>query len=113
VFHFQNVCGAMTHSGTAFDSVLGSLSEKEVAKMGKLPKLTLSKNEKAEQWELRHDKTGRLVEAWDTKQEAAKGGVLEEALGEAGGSVKIEKEKGGYQEERTFPRSADPKKSPG
>jgi hypothetical protein len=39
--------------------------------------------------------------------------VLSRALGKEGGSVKIEKISGGYQEERTFPRSADPRKSKG
>lgn len=81
--------------------------------MANLPKVTLSKNQKKEQWELRENKTHRLIETWDTKQEATKGGELGSALGKAGGSVRIEKEKGGFQEERTFPRSADPKKSPG
>jgi hypothetical protein len=81
--------------------------------MGNLPKLTLSKNKEKEQWELRHNKTHELVETWDTKQEATKGGELASALGKPGGSVRIEKVKGGFQEERTFPRSADPRKSPG
>ena len=44
----------------------------------------------------------------------AKVRVLKKALGSEGGSVKIEyKEKSGYEEERTFPRSADPRESKG
>ena len=34
-------------------------------------------------------------------------------MGTAGGSVKIKTQDNKYQEERTFPRTADPKKSPG
>lgn len=81
--------------------------------MGNLPKYTLTKNDDKDRWELKHDRTHEVVKRWDTKAEATKGGVLEKALGKEGGSVKIEKETGGYQEERTFPRSKDPKKSPG
>jgi len=35
------------------------------------------------------------------------------AVGSGGGSVKIQKKNGRIQEERTYPGSADPKKSPG
>ena len=81
--------------------------------MAKLPKFTLERNERRDRWDLKQDQTGLLVANFDTKTEAIKGGVLKGALGAAGGSVKIQKEDGRFQEERTFPRSADPKKSPG
>jgi hypothetical protein len=81
--------------------------------MAKLPKFTLDKNEKSDKWDLRSDKTDRLVKTFTKKEQATKGGVLERAVGPAGGSVKIHKEHGGIQEERTYPRSRDPKKSPG
>ena len=81
--------------------------------MAKLPKFTLSHNQQKDRWDLRKDKSHTLVKSFGTKEKATKGGVLERAVGKAGGSVKIEKMKGGYQEERTYPRSADPKKSPG
>jgi hypothetical protein len=45
--------------------------------------------------------------------EAVGGGVLEAELGKAGGSVKIQKMNGRFQEERTYPGSADPKTSKG
>jgi hypothetical protein len=80
--------------------------------MTKLPKFTLEKNEKKDTWDLRNDKTDRLVKAFDTKADATKGGVLERAVG-GNGSVKIQKENGRFQEERTYPGSKDPKKSPG
>lgn len=80
--------------------------------MTKLPKFTLSKNEQKDRWDLNEDKTAKLIKTFDTKAEATKGGVLEKAIG-GEGSVKIEKENGRYQEERTFPRSEDPRKSKG
>lgn len=81
--------------------------------MAKLPKFTLEKNERKDTWDLRNDKTDKLVKSFDTKGAATKGGALEKAIGPEGGSVKIQKENGRYQEERTYPGSADPKKSPG
>lgn len=81
--------------------------------MAKLPKFTLEKNEAKQKWDLNSDTTGKLVKSFATKADATKGGALERALGSAGGSVKIQKENGRFQEERTFPGSADPKKSKG
>jgi hypothetical protein len=81
--------------------------------MTKLPKYTLAHNESRDRWELRQDKTHNFVKAFDTKADATAGGALARALGKEGGSVKIEKISGGYQEERTFPRSADPRRSKG
>lgn len=81
--------------------------------MVKLRKLTLDKNEKKDVWELSDDKTNKIVKTFDTKTDATKGGVLEKALGEQGGSVKIQKEDGRFQEERTYPGSLDPAQSKG
>lgn len=81
--------------------------------MTKLPKLTLSFNEKKEDWVLKNDATNRTVKVFDTKTDATKGGVLQKALGDKGGSVKIQKENGKFQEERTYPGSLDPKSSKG
>jgi len=79
-----------------------------------LQKFTLSYDDKKENWKLENDKTDQVVRRFDTKEEATVGGVLKGALGKNGGSVRIEyKEKSGYDEERTFPRSADPRKSKG
>ena len=77
-----------------------------------LPKFTLTYNDKQERWDLKNDRTNRTVESFDTKQEATARGVLKEAIG-GEGSVKIQKADGTFQEERTFPRSQDPEKSPG
>lgn len=79
----------------------------------KLPKFTLEKNETKDRWDLTNDATNRTVKTFDTKGDATRGGALEKAVGESGGSVKIQKENGRFQEERTYPGSADPKKSPG
>lgn len=81
--------------------------------MTKLPKFTLTHNEKKERWDLTKDGASKPSATFETKAEATKGGVLEKALGEFGGSVKIQKVDGKFQEERTYPRAADPKKSPG
>ena len=81
--------------------------------MAKLPKFTLTKNEKKDTWDLVNDKTDKFVKRFDTKTEATKGGALEKAVGKAGGSVKIQKEDSKFQEERTYPKSKDPKGSPG
>lgn len=81
--------------------------------MSKLPKFTLSHNGRKDQWELRNDNSDRLKTAFETKADATAGGVLKDALGRGGGSVKIKKLDGVFQEERTFPRKKDPRGSPG
>lgn len=81
--------------------------------MTKLPKFTLEKNERTDRWTLKNDKTDRTVKAFETKVDATKGGALEKAVGPFGGSVKIQKENGRFQEERTYPGSRDPKSSKG
>jgi hypothetical protein len=58
-----------------------------------------------------HDQIGDLVKAFKTKAEAIEGGVLEKLVGE--GTVRVHREDGQLEEERTFPRSKDPRSSPG
>ena len=81
--------------------------------MTKLPKYTLDLNEKKDKWELTNDKTNKIVKSFKNKGDAIAGGVLREILGEDGGSVKIQKENGKIQEERTYPKSKDPAESEG
>lgn len=81
--------------------------------MAKLRKTTLSKNPGKTTWALKDDKTKEVIHTFRTKQTATKGGALKKQLGPEGGSVKIKKEDNTYQEERTFPRSKDPKESKG
>lgn len=81
--------------------------------MDNLPRFTLSHDGRNDDWALTNDATGRTLRRFETKEEATQGGVLKGALGNNGGSVKIQKENGRYQEERTFPRSRDPRSSKG
>ena len=81
--------------------------------MKKLPKYTLTYNEKNEKWVLKNDKTDRAIKYFPNKDVATKRNVLKKLLGEIGGSVKIQKVNGRYQEERTYPKSKDPKQSKG
>ena len=62
--------------------------------MAKLPKATLAKNNKTENWDLKEDKTGKVLKSFPTKADATKGGAREKALGKESGSVKIKKEDG-------------------
>lgn len=78
-----------------------------------LRKTTLTYDEKKGNWPLTDDRTDQTIKRFGTKERATKGGALKRALGPEGGSVKIQKENGRFQEERTFPRSKDPKKSKG
>ena len=76
--------------------------------MAKLPRYSLSQNDKSKKWELKADGSGQVVKGFKTKAAATKGGVLERAVG-GRGSVRIRKRDGKIQEERTYPRSADPR----
>lgn len=81
--------------------------------MAKLTKFTLQSNEKRNTWDLTNDLTNKVVKSFATKADATAGGVLSKAVGADGGSVKIQKENGRFQEERTYPRSQDPRRSKG
>jgi hypothetical protein len=81
--------------------------------MSKLRKFTLEYNENKNRWDLGNDSTNRTVKTFENKDDATKGGVLKKILGVEGGSVKIQKENGKFQEERTYPSNADPHKSRG
>jgi hypothetical protein len=81
--------------------------------MPKLPKYTLAFDEKRDKWTLKNDRTNRVEKTFGTKARAMSGGVLKRAVGRAGGSVKIKKENGRLQQERTYPGSRDPRKSKG
>jgi Uncharacterized protein conserved in bacteria (DUF2188) len=81
--------------------------------MPNLPRFTLGHDRKNDDWALKEEVTGRTVRRFGTKGEATKGGVLEKAVGSKGGSVRIQKANGVFQEERTYPRSRDPRESEG
>lgn len=76
-----------------------------------LDKYSLYKDQQTEKWRLEREGSDRAKAIFDTKEAALKG--LREALGPSGGSVRIRKVDNSIQEERTYPRQADPKRSPG
>ena len=78
-----------------------------------LRRFTFAHNTVRKVWELTNDATNQVLHTFTTKQEGISGGTLERLLGSTGGSVKIKKKDSKYQEERTFPRGADPGKSRG
>jgi hypothetical protein len=80
--------------------------------MAKLARYTLSHDDTKKRWVLKHEGTGQSVKSFATKAAATKGGVLEKAVG-GSGAVRIRKRNGKIQEERTYPRSADPRGSRG
>lgn len=82
-------------------------------KLPRLPKLTLAPSKKDKGWDLTNDKTNNVVKKFPLKERATKGGILAKALGKQGGSVRIKKMDGKFQEERTFPGDRDPKSSRG
>jgi hypothetical protein len=57
------------------------------------------------------DQLGDRVRAFRNKAEALGGGTLERLVGT--GTVRIHREDGQFEEERTFPRSEDPRRSQG
>lgn len=81
--------------------------------MANLPKFTLDKNKQKDVWKLTNDKTDKVVKTFKTKSVATTGGVLKKVLGSDGGSVKIKLENNKFEEERTYPRKADPRQSIG
>jgi hypothetical protein len=86
--------------------------KKGQARMARLRRFTLSQNDSG-RWNLKADKSKRVVHTFITKQNATKRDVLKKLLGKEGGSVKIQKENGRIQEERTYSRKKDPKSSKG
>lgn len=80
--------------------------------MARLPKFMLAYNSDRKRWELKRQGSGEVVKRFKTKAAATKGGVLEKAVGKMG-SVRIKNRNGKIQEERTYPRSMDPKRRPG
>ena len=80
--------------------------------MSKLRRFTLSQNNNG-RWDLSNDSSNQIVHTFKTKQNATKGGVIKKLLGKEGGSVKIQKENGRIQGERTYPGAKDPRSSPG
>lgn len=65
-------------------------------------------------WKLSAEGSGRILDIFRTKEEAIMncGDIIRERDGGVG-SLKIHRADGTIEEERTFPRAADPQESPG
>jgi len=81
--------------------------------MAKLPSYHLTRDKKRGGWQLEKAGSDRATARFPTKQEALKAGALRSAVGREGGSVRIHKQDGRIQQERTYPRGRDPKSSRG
>jgi hypothetical protein len=66
---------------------------------------------KDNKWKLKPEGADRAVKTFETKREAIKGSA--DYLKAKAGSLRIHKKDGTIQEERTYPRSADPAASHG
>ncbi len=75
-----------------------------------LPRFTLKHSKSDGDWVLKNQ-IGDTINRFAKKREAIKGGVLERAV--KCGTVRIHNKDGRIEEERTFPRSADPRRYPG
>lgn len=64
-----------------------------------------------DKWKFGREGSKRATKTADTKEEIIQ--KAREHMSDKTGSVKIRKENGQYQEERTYQRKDDPKKSPG
>lgn len=76
-----------------------------------LDKYTLHKDKKTEKWRLEKEGSDKAKRTYRTKDDALKN--LKDDVGRNGGSVRIRKTDNTIQEERTYPRSKDPRKSKG
>lgn len=76
-----------------------------------LPSFHLTRDKKRGGWQLEKAGSDRATARFETKADALKRGALRAAIGKDGGSVKIHKQNGRIQAERTYPRSRDPKSS--
>jgi hypothetical protein len=62
-------------------------------------------------WKLAKEHAERAVKTFETKKEGIEFSI--DFMKNHGGSLRIRKKDGLFQEERTYPRSADPRKSKG
>lgn len=75
-----------------------------------LPKYHLTCDKDRNDWELKREGAKRATRRFATKGEAMGHRVLEKLLGSKGGSVRIHRMDGTFEEERTFP-AAPPKRT--
>lgn len=77
-----------------------------------LHRFTLKHNKSSGSWEFKNQ-IGDVVKSSATKANLIRGGVLSRVVGRQGGTVRIHLVNGRIQEERTYPRGADPRRHPG
>ena len=75
-----------------------------------LPRFTLKHEKSTGGWVLKNQ-IGDTVKSFSDKASATAGGVLARAVKR--GTVRIHTADGRIQEERTYPRASDPRRSPG
>ena len=73
-------------------------------------RFTLKHNKQLGGWAL-IDQTGDIFRIFGTKREAMAPGALAGVIGNDRGTVRIHRQDGQFAEERTFPRSRDPRRS--
>lgn len=76
-----------------------------------IDKYTLHKDRKSDRWRLEKEGSDRAKKTYGTKAEALSN--LRGDVRPSGGSVRIRKTDNTIQEERTYPRSKDPRRSKG
>jgi hypothetical protein len=81
--------------------------------MANLKKYDLGYDKNTESWKLKEQSSGKLIAESNVKANLTTGGKLATLLRNEGGSVRIKKMDNKIQEERTYPRIRDPKKSKG
>jgi hypothetical protein len=75
-----------------------------------LPRFTLKDTTQSGSWDLKNP-IGDIVKRFSKKTDATKSGVLERTMRH--GTVRIRNKDGRIEEERTFPRSEDPRRHTG
>ena len=70
--------------------------------MASTRRLSLNYNVDTDTWDLRDDRSNRVIKTFLTKEAATRRGVLEKFVGPEGGSVIIRKKGGVYEEQRNY-----------
>ena len=105
--------GVRFGSKADFGGCTSVIKQERVMAKAKLPSYHLTRDKKRGGWQLEKDGSDRATARFETKANALKRGALRSAVGKEGGSVKIHKQNGRIQQERTYPGGRDPKSSSG
>lgn len=66
-------------------------------------KYTVKFDSSKNKWILKHEFSEKVLRTFDTKEDATRAGVLPKTIGRQGGSVRILRSNGTFEEERVFP----------